>query len=108
MDVKAMDSVLAQLRTAQALAAGRPRAAAPAQETQRADFGAMLKASLDHVNQVQGQARALARDFETGSADVKLHDVMISLQKSSVTFQQAVQVRNRMVAAYQEIMNMQV
>ena len=50
----------------------------------------------------------MARSFELGAPEVQLHDVMISLQKANISFQQTVQVRNRLVAAYQEIMNMQV
>ncbi len=108
MDTKAMDGVLAQLRTAAALAAGKPRTTAVSDAASRADFAAMLKSSLDHVNGMQHQAQGLARAFESGAPEVKLHDVVISLQKAGVSFQQTVQVRNRMVAAYQEIMNLQV
>jgi flagellar hook-basal body complex protein FliE len=50
----------------------------------------------------------MTEDFATGKADVNLQDVMINLQKASLSFQQMVQVRNRLVTAYQNIMNMQV
>lgn len=50
----------------------------------------------------------LARDFELGASSASLPDVMVSIQKANVSFQQVVQVRNRLVSAYHEIMNMQV
>jgi len=50
----------------------------------------------------------MVTDFELGTKNVQLHDVMISLSKANVSFQQMVQVRNRLVAAYHDVMNMQV
>ena len=49
-----------------------------------------------------------ARDFELGVPDSSLNEVMISMQKANLSFQQMVQVRNRLVSAYHDIMNMQV
>ena len=70
------------------------------------DFHAVLKSSLDQVNQVQQQSRQLAQRFEMGDSTVSLSDAMISLQKSSIAMQQTVQVRNKLVEAYQSIMAM--
>jgi len=64
--------------------------------------------TLDQVNNAQQQAGQLAQQFDLNAPDVNLHDVMVSLQKASHSFQTMVQVRNRLVSAYQEIMNMQV
>ena len=71
-------------------------------------FMSSLKASLDQVNSSQNKAAELGRAFEKGDPNVDLNDVMVALQKSSVSFQTAVQVRNRMVSAYHDIMNMQI
>jgi flagellar hook-basal body complex protein FliE len=70
------------------------------------DFSTALKASLDQVNQVQLQSQQLAQRFEMGDSSVSLSDAMISMQKSTIAFQQTIQVRNKLVSAYQEIMNM--
>jgi flagellar hook-basal body complex protein FliE len=51
---------------------------------------------------------AIQKALEVGDESVNLHDVMISLQKASLSFQTMVQVRNKLVTAYQEIMNTQV
>ena len=107
METKALDQVLAQLRTAAALAGGNT-GRVPAEGAKAADFAAVFKASLDQVNGMQQQAGKLARDFEIGAADTSLQDVMVSVQKANVSFQQLVQVRNRLISAYHDIMNMQV
>jgi flagellar hook-basal body complex protein FliE len=72
------------------------------------DFASVLKSSIDQVNQSQQQAQSLTTDFELGKPGVQLHEVMIGMSKASVQFQQMVQVRNKLVSAYQDIMNMQV
>ena len=50
----------------------------------------------------------MAEGFAAGQGDVNLQDVMVNLQKANVSFQQMVQVRNKLVSAYQDIVNMQV
>ena len=107
MEMKAIDQLLGQLRTAAAGAkgVGIEQAAAPAR---KADFSEVLKASLEQVNVTQQQATNLARDFELGATSASLPEVMISLQKANISFQQVVQVRNKLIAAYHDIMNMQV
>ena len=71
-------------------------------------FLEMLTRSLDHVNQTQVQAESSAKQFQLGQNGVSLEDSMISMQKANITFQTAVQVRNKLVAAYHDIMNMQI
>jgi len=63
---------------------------------------------VDEVNNTQMDARQLSRQFEAGNSEVNLQDVVLSLQKASLSFQTMVQVRNKLVSAYQEVMNMQV
>ncbi len=72
------------------------------------DFGAVLKSSLDKVDASQQKAETVSRSFEMGSNDVDLHDVMLSLQKANIDMQTAVQVRNKLVSAYQSIMTMSI
>ncbi len=80
-----------------------PSGAAP-----RADFSEVLKRSLDQVNEAQQKAASLGQSFEMGDPNVSVVDLMVATQKSSLSFQAATQVRNKLVAAYQEIMSMQV
>jgi flagellar hook-basal body complex protein FliE len=72
------------------------------------DFSSVLKTSLEQVNQSLGQSQQLGERFASGDSSVSLSDAMISMQKAGIALQQTVQVRNKLVAAYQEIMNMNV
>ncbi|BCX88164.1 flagellar hook-basal body complex protein FliE [Methylomarinovum tepidoasis] len=98
-----VNEVLAQMRVQQGQATQQKRG----EETPATDFAALLKNSIDTVNETQQQASELARAFETGETDVPLAEVMVSLQKASVSFQAMVEVRNKLVEAYKDIMNMQ-
>ena len=60
------------------------------------------------TSRIQNDAARLQGEFDLNAPNVNLHEVMASLQKASLSFQTMVQVRNRLVSAYQEIMNMQV
>ncbi len=106
MDTSAIDNLLGQLRAAAAATGQSPRAAAS--RAAGPDFGQVLKDSLDAVNAGQVDAMRRGRDFELGAPNANLNDVMISMQKANLSFQQMVQVRNRLVSAYRDIMNMQV
>jgi flagellar hook-basal body complex protein FliE len=101
-----IDKVLSQIRSAQQTLGIKQLNKSP--KAEGADFGSVLKHSVDGANNAQHLAQQLARDFETGANGVQLHDAMIATQKANITFQAMVQVRNRVVAAYQEIMNMNV
>ncbi len=69
-------------------------------------FGDMFKSAVDTVNDNQKAASGLATRYEMGDPKVDLPEVMIALQKSSVSFQAMTQVRNKMIEAYKEIINM--
>ena len=104
-----IEAMVAQLRAAGGQAA-RPaaNAAIPDKAAPKVDFTSVLKSSLDQVNGMQNQANALGQRFVTGDDKVSLSDVMVSMQKANISFQQTVQVRNKLVSAYHEIMNMPV
>ncbi len=106
MDKVSMNALLAEMKAGSALAAGRKGASQAAQRP--ADFAALLKGALGEVNDSQMKAQALAQQFQIGNPAVSLEETMVSLQKSSLSLQFLVQVRNRMVSAYHDIMNMQV
>lgn len=108
MDRISVENVLSQIRAMQDMAAGRPAAANAPKSVEGGGFSAALQAQIQQVNGAQHQAKNLAQAFESGSADVNLQDVMISMQKANISFQTMIQVRNRVVSAYQDIMNMQI
>lgn len=105
MDTKGIDQLLSQLNATSALAAGK---SAPVAEGGTADFAGMLKDAVEGVNSVQQGANNLAQAFQLGQPEANIQDVMVSLQKANLSFQTMVQVRNKLVTAYQDIMNMQV
>ena len=102
-----IDRVLAQIRTlsTQVLpAAVRPAAA---QGAAPSDFATLLRQGIDQVNHSQQQATQLADAFARGAPGVELPQVMVQMEKASVSFRALTEVRNRLISAYQDIMNMQ-
>ena len=71
-------------------------------------FNDLFKQAIGSVNETQQQAGALATAYEKGDTGVSLAQVMVASQKASVSFQALTQVRNRLVDAYKDIMNMPV
>ncbi|MBC9070812.1 flagellar hook-basal body complex protein FliE [Thauera sp. CAU 1555] len=108
MDTRGIDQVLNELRSVSQAASGKPAAGAGAQGAEGVDFAQVLQNALVDVSSAQKEARAMAESFSAGDPNVNLQDVMVDLQKASLSFQQMVQVRNRLVTAYQDIMNMPV
>jgi flagellar hook-basal body complex protein FliE len=110
IDTSRIEAMVAQLRAASAqatppgAAVGKLADAAPA--AGKADFSTALKSSLDQVNRMQQDSQQLAQRFALGDNSVSLSDAMISLQKSGIALQQTIQVRNKLVEAYQSMMNM--
>lgn len=105
-----IESVLAQMRQMRQMAkvGDSGTAAAPAPESSTSvSFSDTLKQSLSRISEAQNKAYGQAEAFELGKPGVALNDVMVDLQKASIGFQMGVQVRNKLVAAYQEVMNMQ-
>ncbi len=106
IDTRNLEQMLSELRAASSVAHGKPASAA--QGAEGADFGLALKSAIDQVNAAQQSAQQMTQDFASGQSDVSVQDVMINLQKASLSFQQMVQVRNKLVNAYQDVMNMPV
>jgi len=101
------DALLAQMR-AMASAAQAKSSENVAEMGATSEFSELLKQSIDKVNETQMEAKNLADAFQQGDPDVQMAEVMVAMQKSSVSFQAMLQVRNKLVNAYQEIMNMPV
>lgn len=118
MSISSIDSVLQQMRSvtqANGAALGRSvsggdgadevggsQAAMPA-----GGFAGELQRSLARISDAQQHAYGQAEAFELGKPGVALNDVMVDMQKANIGFQMGLQVRNRVVTAYQDIMNMQ-
>jgi len=72
------------------------------------DFGGMLKTTIDAVNDAQKQSSDLKLGFISGTTDKSLAEVMIASQKADLSFRTVTEVRNKLISAYQDIMNMPV
>lgn len=103
------NTLLMQLR-AMAQDAGIPPAseASPLVDptADRLEFSKVLENSLQQVNTRSVEAREMREAFESGNPDIELADVMIAAQKARISFEALTQVRNKVVAAYKEIMSM--
>ena len=86
---------------------GVPLARGP-DATGGASFQSAMADALKAVSQTQTEAQTLQRELQLDNPAVSLEQTMIAMQKSQLGFQAALQVRNRLVSAYSEIMNMQV
>ncbi|REH36757.1 flagellar hook-basal body complex protein FliE [Paraperlucidibaca baekdonensis] len=114
--VSGVDNILSQIRAMRQSTPGVGSAPTPGINTvdpsqgavKPAGFGDMLKAGIDNVNSVQKAAAANTAAYERGDSEMSLTQVMVSLQKSDVSFKAATEVRNKMIDAYHEIMRMSV
>lgn len=107
MDTQGIEQMLSALRTTAAQATGKTATETSA-AVGGADFAQILQSSINKVNQSQQQSDQMAEKLAAGDTSQNLHEVMIALQTASVSFQEMVQVRNKLVSAYQDVMNIQV
>ena len=89
-------------------AADRPAGDAVAPTGETASFGEVMKSALETVNGLQQRSSSMAQAFERGDPGVDIAAVMVASQKSGLAFQAVTEVRNRLVRAYQDVMNMPV
>ena len=97
-----VNQILAQMRT-MSLEASSSKGLETAGGT---DFGEMLKQTIGSVNDTQNTAQKMTQAFEAGDTHVSLAEVMVASQKASVSFQAMLQVRNKLVEAYKDVLNM--
>jgi flagellar hook-basal body complex protein FliE len=102
-----IESMLSQMRAAVA-AASSSTLGAQDKPAVSGGFAAELQRSLQRVSSLENSATTQAKAFELGAPDVSLNNVMIDMQKVNLALQATVQVRNRLVAAYQEVASMAV
>lgn len=86
----------------------RPNMLQQVNNTQGADFGQLLSQAVGSVNQLQQTSSSLATRLDMGDTTVTLSDTVIAREKAGVAFEATVQVRNKLVEAYKEIMSMPV
>ncbi|HAT1569319.1 TPA: flagellar hook-basal body complex protein FliE [Kluyvera cryocrescens] len=103
MAIQGIEGVLSQMQATASMARNQSVDTQPT-----ISFAGQLHAALDRVSEIQTSARTQAEKFSLGEPGIALNDVMTDLQKASVSLQMGIQVRNKLVSAYQEVMGMQV
>jgi flagellar hook-basal body complex protein FliE len=99
-------SLAAEAQRSPGIGIGAPGAPSVSGAGAPLDFGALLKSSVNEVNGMQQNAASLADAFEKGKPGVDITRVMVEAQKAGLAFRAMTEVRNRLVSAYQEVMNM--
>ncbi|WDE03983.1 flagellar hook-basal body complex protein FliE [Thalassomonas viridans] len=102
------NSLYAQMQGMSLEAAGNNITSLPKVNQSSSDFGNMLQDAVKSVNELQKDAGAKKTAFELGDRSVTLAETMIASQKAGIAFEATVQVRNKFVEAYKEIMSMPV
>jgi len=104
MSATLMRGVLDQIQSQAQQISGFTRGK-PAETRTSYSFSDALFNSINEINKTQTDAKNATQQWMTGSSDIGLNDVMLAMQKSSISFSFGVQARNKMLSAYQEIMN---
>ncbi len=84
------------------------RPAAPQNDEKEVGFAGALKGALTSVSAAQNHSTRLQQEVQMENPAVSLEETMVAIQKAQIGFQATLHVRNRMVQAYTDIMNMQV
>ena len=98
-----ISQVTGQMTAIAGMAEGREATAG-----QQDAFASVFRSALSQLNQHVQQSVATSEKFEAGDSDISLNDVMLNMQKASLSLQLGTQVRNKLVNAYTDIMNMSV
>jgi flagellar hook-basal body complex protein FliE len=101
-----LDSAIAKMQALAKLAAGSPLSGSD--KSAGTDFQGLLQNAIRAVNEAQNDAQAKAQSFSTGDANMTLEEVMVSMQNANLAFQGMIAVRNKLVEAYREVINLQV
>ena len=103
-----INQVINQMRSIEAMAKSQPASIKPNEQKDQDSFAELMTRAIDQVNQNQARAGELSRALEMGDPNVDIAQVMVAMQKSSISFQALTEVRNKLLTAYQDVMNMPV
>ena len=105
-----MNSLLAQMRELKGIATQdvKPTQSLDTKEPTGPQFSSVFKQAIDQVSELQSEAGELKNAYIRGDSNIDITRVMVASQKSSIAFQAVVEVRNKLVESYKDIMNMPV
>lgn len=107
IDTSNMDALLSQLRAGQVAATGGA-AKSNGGDGATVSFVDALQKAIENVNAIQDKAHDAVDQYVSGTSTLSLHEVMIETQKADIAFQEMVKTKEKLVAAYQDVMNMSV
>ena len=107
MITNTQQALLAEMKALESLASSASVQPA-AQDPQSPSFVEMLEQAINQVNETQQHASDLRKRFELGDQSVDIAEVMVAASQSSISFEALMQVRNKFLTAYQDVMNMSV
>ena len=99
-----INQVLNQMQAIEAMAKNQSVAVQPSEQKDKTSFADMMAKAIDQVNQTQTNAAELSKALEMGDPNVDIAEVMVAMQKSSISFQALTEVRNKLLTAYQDVM----
>lgn len=108
MTTNAINQVLSQMRSIESLARNTATQLEGASKADSDNFTDLMARAINEVNKNQSNAAELSRSLEMGDPSVDIAEVMVAMQKSRVSFQALTEVRNKLLTAYQDVMNMPV
>lgn len=108
MKISPTDQLMTQMRLMAAQAKGVAQAEVAAMAPGSGSFVNMLQNALGQVNELQQTSNGMAQSFERGEDRYSLAEVMIAKQKASIAFQATMQVRNKLLESYKEVMSMSI
>ena len=103
-----INRVLSEMRALQARVSPPSVPRIDGQAAPVSDFASLMKSSVDKVATMQNQAQSLSVAYEAGDKSIDLTKVMLEVQKAGLAFRAMTEVRNKLIDAYHEVMNMQV
>ncbi|GAA0477935.1 flagellar hook-basal body complex protein FliE [Tatumella punctata] len=98
-----IQQVSAEMSVMAGIAGGKEKAAEQGQS-----FSGLLRSALGNISQHYNRSQADSEKFDAGDSHISLNDLMLEMQKATISLQMGVQVRNKLVNAYTDIMNMSV
>lgn len=108
MSINGVQNTLQTLQAVAAQAAGQNSSKGMTDNASATGFAGELRDSIRKVAEAQNKSAEKVKAFQMGEPGVELNEVMTDMQKAGISFQMAVQVRNKLVSAYKEVMNMPV
>ncbi len=100
--------LLTQMKQLESLAHGGVVQPTELQPQQSPSFVEMLEQAINQVNETHQHASDLRKRFEMGDQSVDISEVMVAASQSTISFEALMQVRNKFLTAYQDVMNMSV